>query len=124
MDSMRGTIMIDREGDRQVLRQLALHGSDLSKPHHTTHFYFKSQEAAHAVASKLKDEGCDEIRIEPAPLTGWWQRLFGPREWSCIAETHAVPSEKQVFATTDRYNRLASKHGGKYDGWEAGIVRS
>ncbi len=114
--------MNDREGDLQVLAALAQYGSDLTKPHHTIHyFYFATEQEARAVGAKLQGEGCQKIDVSPAPVS-WWKRLFGPKEWTCVAETHAVPSEAAVFATTDSYNLLAQKHGGRYDGWEAGIV--
>lgn len=115
--------MSERDGDREVLQSLAGHGSDLSKPHHTIHYlYFKSNDRAHAAAAELRALGYEILRVEraPAPLL---KRLFGPKEFSCIAEAHAVPSEEAVFATTDRMNELAARHGGAYDGWEADIVR-
>jgi hypothetical protein len=115
--------MSERDGDREVLRNLAGYGSDLSKPHHTVHYlYFKSEASAQAAAAELRAAGYDKVRVEraPAPLL---KRLFGPKEFSCLAETHAVPSEEAVFETTDRLNELAARHGGHYDGWDAGIVK-
>jgi len=116
--------MSEQDGDREVLGNLARYGSDLSKPHHTVHYlYFKSEAGAQAAASELRTEGYENVRVErePAPLL---KRLFGPKEFSCLAETHAVPSEEAVFATTDRMNDLARRHGGMYDGWDAGIVKA
>jgi hypothetical protein len=57
------------------------------------------------------------------PTKSMWKRLFGRSEYSCIAETHAVPSEAGVFATTDSMNALAQKYGGDYDGWEASVEK-
>src|SRR5512140_3199608 len=116
--------MIDHNGDRQVLAVLASHGSDLSKPAHTIHYlYFKTLEAAGAAAEELRAAGYQNLRVHPAPAKSLWRRLFGPREFSCIAEIRAVPSESAVFATTDRLNALAAKFGGDYDGWEASIEK-
>lgn len=114
--------MISQEGDRRVLEVLASHGSDLSKPAHTIHYlYFKTVDAARAAADELVTDGYVNLRVKRAPSTSLWNRLVGPRLYSCIAETHAVPSEAAVFETTNRMNELAAKHGGEYDGWEASI---
>ena len=114
--------MVSREGDLRVLAALAAYGSNLTKPAHTIHFlYFKSIEAAKSAASELQGEGYQNLRVHRAPTKSIWTRLFGPHEYSCIAETHAVPSEAGVFATTDRMNALAEKFGGEYDGWEASV---
>jgi hypothetical protein len=116
--------MINRTGDRQVLAALAAHGSDLTKPAHTIHFfYFKTIDAANAAADELKSAGYANIRAHRAPVTSLWERFFGPKLFSCIAETHAVPAEPAVFATTDWMNALAVKLGGEYDGWEASVEK-
>ena len=114
--------MIDRADDRDVLQHLVGYGSDLSRPHHTIHFlYFKSKAAAETAADELRAAGYENVRVDRAPTLSLWARLFAYKQFSCIAETHVVPSEAAVFATTDRMNALAAKHGGNYDGWEAGI---
>ena len=116
--------MVSRDGDRKGLAALASHGADLSKAAHTIHFlYFKSQSAATSAASELRSEGYQNLRVHRSPTSSIWKRLFGPKEYSCIAETHAVPSESAVFATTDRMNALAEKYGGDYDGWEASVEK-
>ena len=115
--------MIERGGDRKVLAALTEYGSDLARPHHTIHYlYFKSLPAAQAAAEELDKAGYQNLDVHVAPTT-LWKRLFGAKEYACVAETHAVPSEQNVFATTDWMNALASRHGGEYDGWEAGIVK-
>ncbi len=114
--------MINNDGDRTVLTALAAHGSDLTKPAHIVHYlYFKSREAADAAAETLRVARFQNVRVQPAAPTSLWRRLFGPREFSCIAEMRAVPSEAHVFATTDRMNALAAHLGGEYDGWEASV---
>jgi len=116
--------MVSREGDRRVLAALALHGSNLAKAAHTIHFlYFKSMDAAKSAAGELQAAGYHNLRVHRAPTKSLWKRWFGPREYSCIAEAHAVPSEEGVFATTDRMNALAQKFGGDYDGWEASVEK-
>jgi regulator of RNase E activity RraB len=116
--------MITRHGDRCVLAALQQAGSNMFKPAHTIHFlYFKSIDAANSAACELQKAGYQNLRVDPAPPKSFWNRLFGPREFSCIAETHAIPTEAGVFATTDRMNALAQKYGGNYDGWEASVER-
>src|SRR5437016_2639903 len=116
--------MNNRDGDRQVLAALAAHGSDLTKPAHTIHFlYFKTMDAANAAAQELQRAGYQNIRTHRAPASSIWKRLFGPREYSCIAETYAVPSESAVFAITDWMTAIAQKLGGDYDGWEASVEK-
>ncbi len=119
-----GSYSDEREGDLKVLAAMRSHGSDMSKPAHTIHFfYFKTMDSANAAANELRVAGFENLRVERAPTTSIWQKLFGPRVFSCVAETHAVPEQSAVFATTDRMNGLAAKLGGEYDGWEASIEK-
>jgi hypothetical protein len=78
-------------------------------------------DAAKSAADELQAAGYGNLRVHRAPTKSLWKRWFGPHEYSCIAETHAVPSQEAVFATTDRMNALAEKFGGDYDGWEASV---
>ncbi len=100
------------------------HGADLTKPAHTIHFlYFKNRETAQSASEELRRSGYSNLRVHRAPTKSIWKRLFGPAEFSCIAETHAIPSEESVFATTDWMNALAAKFAGDYDGWEASVEK-
>jgi regulator of ribonuclease activity B len=116
--------MNSRNLDRRVLAAMVSHGADLSKPAHTIHFlHFKTIEAANAAADELRSAAYESLRVYRSPAISIWKWLFGPREFTCVAETHAVPSESVVFATTDRMSALAAKFGGEYDGWEASIEK-
>src|SRR5436190_8958047 len=116
--------MVSRDGDRRVLAALASAGSNLAKSAHTIHFlYFKSMDAAKSAAGELQAVGYKNLRVHRAPTKSLWKRWFGPHEYSCIAETHAVPSEAGVFGTTDQMNALAENFGGEYDGWEASVEK-
>ena len=92
-----------------------------SNPIH--YLYFKSPEQAESAAQELRENGYQNLRVHRAPAASLLKRLFGPKEFSCIAETNAVPSEANVFKTTDSMNELAAKYEGNYDGWEASIER-
>ena len=116
--------MVSREGDRRVLAALKSHGADLAKPAHTIHFlYFKTPESANSAAEELRAGGYQNVTVEVAPTKSVLKRLFSAKEFSCIAETHAVPTEAGVFATTDQMNALAERLGGNYDGWEASVEK-
>lgn len=120
----KGSFSDERESDLKVLAAMRSHGSDMSKSAHTIHyFYFKTIDSANAAANDLRAAGFENLRVHRAPTTSFWQKLFGPRVFSCIAETHAVPEQSAVFATTDRMNALAARLGGEYDGWEASIEK-
>lgn len=113
----------DHEGDRQVLEAMRQHGADLRKPAHTVHYlYFPSQGAADSAAVDIRAQGY-EVQIDRAAEPSLWKRLFGRSKFVCIAENHAVPAEAAVFATSNTMNRIAAKHGGDYDGWEASIEK-
>ncbi len=116
--------MSSHDGDRQVLAAMASHGADLTKPAHTIHYlYFKSLDRANAAASELKANGYGVVKVHRTPPVSIWERLFGPKSYSCIAETRAIPSESAVFESTDRMNEIALMFDGEYDGWEASIEK-
>jgi hypothetical protein len=115
---------LNPDQDHAVLAALANAGSDLSKPAHTIHFlYFKSRASADAAAEELRQQGFSPVRTAVAPAPSLLKRLIGPRRYSCIAETRAVPAEAAVLATSRMMEALAERHGGKYDGWEASVER-
>lgn len=110
------------EADMRILELLAEQGSDLSLPHHTLHyFYLPSQREAEAVASVLREDGCDNVVVDRAPVP-FWKALFQRNRWSCIAEQSVILTEEGVASTSIRYSQLAEIHGGVYDGWEAGVM--
>jgi hypothetical protein len=112
--------MIDRKLDRAVLRQLEAAGADLSLPTHTIcYFYFPTEQAARTAAEELRREGW-KTDVHPAPAP-WWKRLLGRRDWSCVADRIDVLEEQSVFDRTDRFNALAARLGGEYDGFEAAV---
>ena len=116
--------MNTHEADRKVLDVLAAQGSDLTKPAHTGHYlYFKSEIAARTAAGELRASGCERVDVRPAPTKSVVQRLPGPREFACIAETHAVPSDQNVCEASAKLKALAARHRGVYDGWEASVEK-
>lgn len=116
--------MADPDGDRAVLAAMAAAGANMSKPAHTVHYlYFPSLAAADAAAAELRAAGYDPVNTSKAPQPSLLKRLFGKPQFSCIAETRAVPYEPTVLTTSRQMDAVADRHGGKYDGWEASIER-
>lgn len=114
--------MPNRDGDLEVLRVLAASGSNLNKPAHIIHYlYFPLKKSARSAAAELVDMGYEVFRVHRSPTESMWQRLFGPRQYSCIVESHYVPSEDRVFAASDCMTAMAARFGGEYDGWEASV---
>jgi hypothetical protein len=108
--------------DVKVLQLLKSSGADLSKPAQIIHYlYFNTNVDASAAASELKATGFSNVKVAPAPTA--LDRAPSKAQYSCIAETCAVPSEDAVFTTTDRMEALAKKHSGTYDGWEASVEK-
>jgi hypothetical protein len=123
-DVIGATPMNDREADREVLAHLAGHGADLSKRVHAMHYlYFGSRRSARAAANELHGAGYPVCRLAREPARTLWERVFGPRRYSCIVETRAVPSEAHVLEATDRMTALVQRLGGEYDGWDAEVER-
>ena len=96
------------EADELVLDHLARLGGDLETPHETHHFvYLPTPAGADAVAHALHRDG--------------WSTSVEESEGAWLvtaARTYALTSEL-VRDTRARLARLASEHGGVYDGWEA-----
>lgn len=112
------------DGDRQVLAAMRQAGADLNKPAHTMHcLLFRSEDAAKRAAEELTSAGYERVEISPEAGGSLLSRVLGRRKFACIAETHAVPQESAVLATTVWMERLAEKFGGEYDGWQASIER-
>ena len=102
-------------GDRAVIEQLVRHGSDLSVPTHVVHYiYVPAVEPARGVGDQLERDGYD-VRVT-APE--------GRRDpWLVTAETYTAITPEGVERARRQMERVATTHGGEYDGWEAAIQR-
>lgn len=102
-----------RPEDRQVLAALIGHGADLTQPRHVLHFVFglSSEEAA----SRLAAAGGEWNATAKTPPEGY-------DDWSVTFEReNYVLTPENVAADATLFARLASEHGGVYDGWEASV---
>ncbi len=100
--------------DGQVLRQLVLAGSDLSKPHDAEFFlYFPDEERASKACRELTAEG----------YTGKVERAAQGPSWLCFVTKQIIPSHGVMVAIRKRMSELARAGGGEYDGWGAPVMR-
>ena len=107
----RGAPATSAELDALVIRQLVGAGADLTKARHVIHFlYFDDEARARAAGEQIGEAGY-ETTVRPP--------VEGIEQWSVRAETHRVVSSVTVEAFRTWFERVASEHGGEYDGWEA-----
>jgi regulator of ribonuclease activity B len=100
--------------DLQVLDQLKKAGADLSSIHDLEFYlYFPTEAAAREAANAVKDEGC-EVKV----------RLGADdKNWLCYATKRMVPNHAELVRQRERFNEIARKGGGEYDGWETAVVK-
>lgn len=96
------------------LQGLAQAGSDLTKPH-TAEFYllFPTEDAARNVVEKIAALGF-ATSVRPAAQGG---------EWEVQAVKETVLTDEELKRARYLFGRLAKAGGGRYSGWEAGVVR-
>ncbi len=100
--------------DGEVLAQLKKAGSNLSKPHPVEFFlYFPTSEAAERVGATLRADGF-EIVVKPGAK--------GP-DWLVQATRSMLPVEAELIALRQRFEALARREGGVYDGWGTPVVQ-
>ena len=100
------------DGDAQVIQALKDAGADLTKPHETIFYFvgFADRRSAERLSKELDPNW--KIDIHQSPDSS---------EWTVIASTRMVPEIHAMSELTVRFNALAAKFGGDYDGWEAAV---
>jgi Regulator of ribonuclease activity B len=100
--------------DDDVIEQLRLAGSNLSKPHPIDFYiYLPTKDAAQRVANAL---GAKRFRVEvkpPAASAGWLT----------LASKEIVPTSSTLSQLRREMTSLAKSEHGEYDGWEAAVVK-
>jgi Regulator of ribonuclease activity B len=98
------------EGDSLVIRQLAAHGANLSRPRDVQHYlYFPTEPEASNAAQILEGEGYGvEVSMGADNIN-----------WLVLASSSQVVSPDSVVQFRSRMMEVASSLGGEYDGWEA-----
>jgi regulator of RNase E activity RraB len=99
--------------DQQVLDQLKMAGSDLSKPHNVEFFlYFPSENVAQRAADAIRAE-VHAVRVRRGGDTS---------AWLCFASKQMVPRPEELVRLRNRFNEVARKYDGEYDGWGTEVV--
>jgi hypothetical protein len=104
--------------DVATLNALIEHGADLGKPRHVLHHsYYPSREAAEAAAADAAAAGWDSRVEEPLP------EHHAASGWPMVAERASATLDGAfVRESRDLFEAMAARHGGTYDGWEAGAT--
>jgi hypothetical protein len=100
--------------DDDVIEQLRLAGSDLTKPHPTDFYlYVPSEEAANRIARALTTKNFN-TKVRPA-ATG--------SNWLVLASKELMLSPGALAEIRTELTALALSEFGEYDGWEAEVVK-
>jgi hypothetical protein len=99
------------ELDRLILHQLRGKGAMLALPRHVLHFL------------DLPDEASARAAADEVEAIGFDATVDAPKEdgapWTVRGEAMRVVDETTVDTHRKLFERIATAHGGEYDGWEA-----
>jgi hypothetical protein len=100
------------DGDAATLRALEKVGADLTKPRELEFFlYFPSEQSARSAASQMEADFV--VEVSP-PAEG--------SIWLVLAKNTLVPKREVIAEIGNRFSALASRYGGKYDGWGSPVA--
>ncbi len=100
--------------DQQTLEQLAKAGADLAKPTEVINYLYVPDEArARSAAGELEQAGY-HVEVRTAAT--------GP-SWLALAKIEMVPSLENIALLRGRFESLAERLSGDYDGWEAAVTK-
>lgn len=104
-------------GDLMVLAELEKNGADLTQPRDLVHYlYVPSQGAAEKAAAELRSLGYTaEAKVAARVQPG------DPNPWLVLANVDTVVDQGRVRWERARFDELALKYRGEYDGWEAAV---
>jgi Regulator of ribonuclease activity B len=101
--------------DAQQISHLRALGSDPFQPHDVDFFFgLPSEDACAALRGNLEPEGF-AVDVKPVP-----DAVDQP--YSLHASKSMRLSVPDMQALSRRFTELADSHGGRYDGWSAGVV--
>jgi len=102
--------------DAMLIERLRAQGSDPFQPHEVDFFFgLPSEAACQALRGVLESEGFG-IDWKPVPENSTHPFSLHARKSLRLS----VPGMREM---SHRFEALAADHGGRYDGWTAGIVR-
>jgi regulator of ribonuclease activity B len=100
--------------DDLTIQQLAKAGGDLQKPTDVvSYLYLPSEALAQQAGIELRQAGYS-VEVRPA-ATG--------SNWLALARIDLVPSPQNIQLLRERFEALATKLGGEFDGWEAAVTK-
>lgn len=103
-----------KASDAQVIEQLTKGGSNLTRPHNIEfRFYFPSRELAERVTTTLRADGF-QVSVE---------EVAQGNQYIVRAARAMVPLLSDLQSLRSRFDELATREGGIYDGWTAGVVK-
>jgi hypothetical protein len=95
--------------DQLTLQQLAQAGGNLEKPTEVVNYLYVPTQAG----DELRQAGYS-VEVRPA-ATG--------SNWLALARIDLVPSAQNIQMLRERFEALAARSGGDYDGWEAAVTK-
>lgn len=103
-----------KASDAQGIEQLTKGGSNLTRPHNIEfRFYFPSCELAERVTATLSADGF-RVSVE---------EVAQGNQYIVRAARAMVPLLSELKSLRSRFDELATREGGIYDGWSAGVVK-
>jgi len=101
--------------DARAIERLRAQGSDPFKPHDVDFFFgLPDESACQTVQRQLEAEGF-KVDLKPVPDSS-------THPFSLHATKSIRLSAPDMKDMSRRFTELATAHGGRYDGWTAGVV--
>jgi hypothetical protein len=100
------------DGDREAIAALRDSGGDVSVPHSVDFYLYLPSNADAVESSRALERDGFATTVRAAAL--------GPG-WLCLARRTMIPSLANVTAERARFEALAGRFSGEFDGWEASV---
>jgi hypothetical protein len=100
--------------DQQTLQQLAKAGGNLAVSTEVINYLYLPDEARALTAGGELEQAGYQVEVRKAAK--------GP-SWLALAKINMVPSTENIAILRHRFETLATRLGGDYDGWEAAVTR-
>jgi len=103
-----------KASDAQVIEQLTKGGSNLTRPHNVQfRFYFPSRLSADRVTGTLRADGF-QVSVE---------EVAQGNQYIVRVARSMVPLLSELQSRRSKFDELANREGGIYDGWSAEVVK-
>jgi len=99
--------------DEFAVQQLKKFNLSFDKPQVVEfYFYFSTEALAQKAGEEIMREGC-AITIRLGVMND---------AWCCLATKEIVPSPEELERLRKRFEAIAEKYNGEYDGWGTGFI--